>query len=500
MNRTVSRVMQTEAGRRWGFGLIAGVGAVMLALFAYLALSAVRLRLLILGLGGSVLLPALLLPPIETALALTLTLSPGRSLSTQPIITLLVAVVAGRWLLATVLKGRYRAFGPQWEWRLPNGDLRFAPLPWLVIAFVGIVLAAYIHVPADYNYKYVVSVTKVITFVIFFVLVVTTVDDEAKFHRVLQGVMAVGVIVVIVGVLQLLFPALELNPALFPDKFQSTGETFWVSFRQLGNVSFFRISSLFTYVNSFAGALALLIPLQGYYLFCARSVRRRALYGVLIVASLVCFVATIDRSAWLSFGIGMIYFLFRSRLITPSRRALLFSTLGATIVLLGFGASRLLGTGYLVARFAELLNPEQLSSVMTRATTYQYTLKSWVEHPFLGHGVPQMMKAWPFAPLPLGSHSVYLYHLYCQGLIGLFLFVAILWVVWREAGFGRPRSPSVATFHGLREIIFLDVVIFTAHSLLISYEAGQGLYGLLVWTILGLAIAGGTITRRRAAA
>lgn len=499
MNRAFSRVMRTRAGRQWGLGLMAVAAAGLLAVLAYVALKTVSPRLLMLGLGGSLFLPALLLPPMETSLALTLALSPGRSLSTQPVITMLVAVIAGRWLLASVLKGRYRSFGPQWEWRLPNSLLQFAPLPWLVLAFVGIVLAAYIHVPPDYAYKYVVSVTKVLTFVIFFVLVITTVDDEAKFHRVLQGVMVMGVIVVIVGVLQLLFPALELNPVLFPDKFQSTGETFWVSFRQLGNVAFFRISSLFTYVNSFAGALALLIPLQGYYLFCARTARRRALYGVLIVASLVCFVATIDRSAWLSFGIGMGYFLFRSRLISPSRRALLFAAMGGSVILLGYGASRLLGTGYLVARFAELLNPDRMSSVMTRAITYQYTLRAWVEHPFLGHGVPQMMKEWPFAPLPLGSHSVYLYHLYGQGLIGLFVFVAILWVVWREAGFGRPRSPSVATFHGLREIIFLDVVIFTAHSLLISYEAGQGLYGLLVWTILGLAVAGGTIARRQAA-
>jgi len=81
--------------------------------------------------------------------------------------------------------------------------------------------------------------------------------------------------------------------------------------------------------------------------------------------------------------------------------------------------------------------------------------------------------------------------------VGLFLFLAILVVVWREARFACRHARPGALLDGLGEVLFVDVLIVTLHSLLISYEAGQGLYGLFVWTVLGLAVAAGGVARRQ---
>ncbi len=478
----------------WAAGLAAG-----LIVLAALNLSGLPPRALLELCGALVTLPFLLLPPMEVSLALVVAFSPLRSLSTQPVLTFLVGVMGIRWLLALLLQGRYRTVGPRWRWQIRGGAFAFFPLPWLVTALAVVALIAFAHVPAALRYSYLMSVAKVLTFLLFFVLLVAATGDEVKLYRILQGVMVFGAMAVFVGVLQILFPSAALNPLLFPDKFKSTGEMGWVTFRQLGGVTFFRIGSFFTYVNGFAGALALLLPLQGFMFAHARSVRQKILYLIFILLTVICFLATIDRSAWLAFAAGALYFLVRSRRLTWSRKGAWVAATGATVAGFAFWTTRFVGTGQILARFAELLHPESTSSVVTRSETYALTLRTWLEYPVLGHGVPQMYRHWPYPVLPLGSHSTYLYHLYAQGVVGLFLFLAILVVVWREARFARRHTPPASLIDGLGEVLFLDVLILTVHSLLISYEAGQGLYGLFVWTVLGLAVAAGTVTRHQRA-
>ncbi len=476
----------------WGAGLAAG-----LIVLAALKLSEFPVRSL-LEVGGAIaLLPLLLLPPMEVSLALVVAFSPLRSLSTQPVLTFLVGVVGIRWFLALLLSGRYRSVGPRWRWQVHGRMFQFSPLPWSVAALAGVVCAAFVHVPAPLRYSYLMSVAKVLTFLLFFMLIVAATTDEEKLHRILQGVMVFGAMAVSVGVLQILFPSAALNPLLFPDKFKSTGEMGWVTFRQLGGVTFFRIGSFFTYVNGFAGALALLLPLQGFMLARARPVRQKILYLVFIILTVICFLATIDRSAWLAFAAGALYFLLRSQRLSRSRKVAWAGAAGAMVAGFAFWTTRFLGTGQIVARFAEFLHPESTSSIVTRGATYGLTLRTWLEYPVLGHGVPQMYRHWPYPVLPLGSHSTYLYHLYAQGIVGLFLFLAILVVVWREVRFAYRHALPGSLLDGLGEVLFVDALIVTLHSLLISYEAGQGLYGLFVWTVLGLAVAAGTISRRQ---
>lgn len=192
-----------------------------------------------------------------------------------------------------------------------------------------------------------------------------------------------------------------------------------------------RPAAPFAYTNAWGSNVALLTP----FIFIGFQERRLRIPRWILIGALflglVPFYFSLNRGAWLTLGIGLIYGLTRFALL--KRRILPIAVLAgiAGIALVVATSTGILGaaTGQLETRTGD--------SNETRASLYVETIQRSAESPMIGYGTPRASISNPTGP-PLGTHGQLWAILFAHGYIAAFLYVGFFLLAFFRA---RGRDP-----------------------------------------------------------
>jgi putative inorganic carbon (HCO3(-)) transporter len=229
-------------------------------------------------------------------------------------------------------------------------------------------------------------------------------------------------------------------------------------------------------------------------LLAAHAYRRGSLRGakvVLLLASVpLAILATMTRAVWVSFAGSVVALIFVSR----NRMLLRFCV--ALALVSGVGLAVVLTTTELGGTFTDRL--EERGPVDYRAAVYAGGWEMFLERPLTGWGFHQMPDVLPrfvsgYKEKVLYPHNTYLELLVEQGVVGLALYVWLMFEMWR---LGRGAIPTREKdgfldhqFHQMWPIL-LGVYWANAAMVVMSYQFVNG----LLFTMAGMLAA----QRRRA--
>jgi O-antigen ligase len=224
-----------------------------------------------------------------------------------------------------------------------------------------------------------------------------------------------------------------------------------------------------------------------------RRGRVRGVKAVLLLASVpIAILATMTRAVWMSFAATVLALIFFSR-----SRALRRAGLGIVLVA-GAALALSLSSNKLDGTLRDRL--QELGPVEYRQAVYAGAWEMFLERPLTGWGFNRMPAELPrhvsgYKEKLLYPHNTYLELLVEDGIVGLALYV---WLMWELLRLGRGAVPAKergsfldAEFHRLWPIL-LGVYWLNAAVVVMNYQFVNG----LLFTMAGMLAA----QRRRAAA
>jgi polysaccharide biosynthesis protein PslJ len=204
-----------------------------------------------------------------------------------------------------------------------------------------------------------------------------------------------------------------------------------------------RPTAPFVYTNEWGANMALLTPfvLATWRTVASRSLR--LLLGILLLASIVPIIVSVNRGMWLSLGLGLSYAAVRLAVRGRVR------ALQALVGLMVFSGIVIFTTPLAVVVSDRLATPH---SNVTRGSLYVEAAENVLDSPLLGFGAPRPSERNPNSP-PVGTHGQFWLVLYSHGIPGMVLFVG--WLVYAFWQTQRRRS----TLHLWMSVVLLIALI-----------------------------------------
>ena len=219
----------------------------------------------------------------------------------------------------------------------------------------------------------------------------------------------------------------------------------WVDVSRFGDIGG-RVCGFFGNPNLFAIFLLLTTPLALWWIFDQKRVVGRIFFSIVYASQVLCLILTWSRGAWLGWMLSATLFL-----TLCNRRTL--STLLA-LCTCGFGLVFYLPENVL-RRFGSIASTTD-SSAHYRLNTWRGVLRMLREHPFgIGSGESAFRTVFPYFAVSgtetvMHAHQVFLEVAVEIGVVGLILFVLVLWGIFarvvrfcRQLGEGSRRAEGV---------------------------------------------------------
>ena len=229
--------------------------------------------------------------------------------------------------------------------------------------------------------------------------------------------------------------------SVLPAGFRSAGFVDQLSAWRLGEMQYVagryvvRPSAPFAWANGWGSAFALMAPCFVRSWLVGVTPRRRAAGVVLALAGIPPMVASLNRGAWLTLAVALLYGAVRM----AARRD--WRPLGAVMGAAGFTAVLLVTTplgSSVTARLSDVEN-----SNTSRASIYQLAWEGALESPVVGHGAPREV---PGSSLPpVGTHGLAWNLMFSFGLVAAGLF--LLWLVLEVVRSAPSRAPNSLWLH-----------------------------------------------------
>ena len=211
-----------------------------------------------------------------------------------------------------------------------------------------------------------------------------------------------------------------------------------------------RPAAPFAYTNNWGGAIAVLTPVAFAAISTAKRKRRRRFLIVVLIASLVPMVVSLNRGMFLSLGLGIFYVTIR--LAMRGRVGTLASFLGLSALVITVVILTPLGN-----LVAVNISSTHGHSNTARVSVSQMAIEGANESPVFGHGEPQSVVG-PDATPVIGTQGQLWMLLYSNGYPGAFFFIAFyLAVLWQTR---RPRGTSGLWLHAIPMIALAQIVVY----------------------------------------
>lgn len=281
--------------------------------------------------------------------------------------------------------------------------------------------------------------------------------DEGRLpaRTLINGLAVFWVVIVMGGLVGMIVPAFSIHTlaeafvprSLLGDKFvkdlvsATTSTT-----RAFAAYPIHRPKAPFIYTNEWGATFAMTLPFAIASLGYIRTKLFRDLMVLLLLASVLPFVFSLDRGAWLSAGGAMAYATFR---LARGRNAQVLKAvaIGAVVV----------GALLFVTPLGQIIQLRLTNGYgdAERAYLYRTSFELVQESPLVGYGAPVDVAE---GSLSAGTHGQLWTVLVSQGFPGLFFFTAfLLWALWKSS------RPLPLGHPGDRHARFwCEIAIFTA--------------------------------------
>ena len=319
--------------------------------------------------------------------------------------------------------------------------------------------------------------------ILMFFVIVNNLLDERGFRRFLDF-QVVSVLLVC------LLAAWELN---HPGQYFIPG---WIGFQGSSgggiNLHETRVGSSFYDYELLSEYCALNAMLILFLLLRAETLIRRLAYGALLSLVLFTLFATVTRGSIVALVAGTVY------MIWLLRRRLSFVTLvtvGVALVVgflgMDYYVAHFTRSGSVISRFGE--NSEKFVGMMpeARAAIWQAAWERALEHPFIGHG--PYYSTMEGTRTYLWPHNLYLFVANNVGLIGLGIF---LWLLWTLLRITRPQTDDLRHGDFMRSYMIIaqaQMVVFLIDETKIDFMR-NGNYQFQVWLMFALITAAYQLT------
>jgi probable O-glycosylation ligase (exosortase A-associated) len=213
--------------------------------------------------------------------------------------------------------------------------------------------------------------------------------------------------------------------------------------------------------NDLALALCMIIPLMRYLQLHSAKKFVRAGLGAAMLLTGISVLGTYSRGGLIALAI------VAGALFVKSRRRL---TVIAVVIVLGFVAWNFMPAKWM-AKMNTLHNATETGSGETRIQSYQFAVNLALHRPLVGGGfeVYRDTSMWqqyaPDGSTPRAVHDIYLRVLAEHGFPGLILFLALLYVSWRNCTQVRKRTrnvPEMKWLFDLASMVQVSLVGFMA--------------------------------------
>ncbi len=202
----------------------------------------------------------------------------------------------------------------------------------------------------------------------------------------------------------------------------------------------------FAYTNHWGAAFAILtaVVLLGWTQLNGR--RYQLAPPLLLTASLVPAIVSLNRGMFLSLAVALVYASARSGRVGANARRALLATVVLVVVLM---AATPLGN------LAQEREQNQHSNT-GRATLYEQALSYTERSPFLGFGAPQEVEGDKLLP-PVGTQGQFWLVMVSHGFVGLVFYVGFLIVLLRST---RRLPPATSVAHLLVVIVLVQMFVY----------------------------------------
>lgn len=280
-------------------------------------------------------------------------------------------------------------------------------------------------------------------------------ENQLPARTIINGLAVFWVVVVVGGLVGMILPAFSIHTlaegfvprTLLDDKFvKDLVSATTSSTRAFAAYPIHRPKAPFIYTNEWGAAYAMTLPFAIGSLGYIRTKPLRDLMILLLLASVIPLVFSLDRGAWLSAGGALAYATFR---LARGRNAQLLKAvaMGSVVV----------GVLLFVTPLGQIIQLRLAHGYgdAERAYLYRSSLELVRQAPLVGYGAPVDVAE---GNLSAGTHGQLWTVLVSQGFPGLFFFAAFLcWALWKAS---RPLPPGHPGDRHAR--FWCEIAIFTA--------------------------------------
>lgn len=304
--------------------------------------------------------------------------------------------------------------------------------------------------------------------VIVFFLTINTVKDEKTLNIALKIWIIAGLLCALSGMVELITTTLPAVRKL-----------------SLGTITHWgaavRVSGLKENPHRLGFLLNVCLMITVPQLILSKSRKYRIFLILCICSMLIVLVNTMSRSTWIGCFVGITCCSFYSKRLA---KIFLISLLAVLILFITVTPDALQHA--VIERFKGVLDPMQTQSIAGRASVWNAGMKMFKEHPLTGVGIGSFSAlAKQYGSVLLEApHDIYLFFLSEFGLIGLSIFLTLIFTVAASIIRGLKRISNNTNKLVLLGL-FVALIIYFAQGIVVSYKFLE----MEIWALLGLAMA-----------
>lgn len=304
--------------------------------------------------------------------------------------------------------------------------------------------------------------------VVIFFLTINNVKDEKTLNTALKIWIIAGLLCALSGIVELITTTLPALKGLSSGTIKHWGEPI-------------RISGLKEGPHRLGFLLNVCLMITVPQLIISGSRKYKLFLGFCIFSMLIVLINTMSRSTWIGCFIGIACCSFYSKRLA---KIFFISCLVVFVLFVALAPDALQHA--VVERFKGMLDPMQTQSIAGRASVWEAGMKMFKDRPVTGVGIGSFSAlATQYGSVHLEApHNVYLFFLSEFGLIGLSIFLALIFtiVTLLIKGFKHiSNDANKIVLFGL----FVGLIIYFTQGLVVSYKFLE----MEIWALLGLATA-----------
>lgn len=361
------------------------------------------------------------------------------------------------------------------------------PIDWAILGYLGIHALSFINIDdPKIMVRSLETMAPIVAGTLLYRVFVNGIRTEAHLLTVFKAMCLTAFFVDITGLVEYWWAGYRL----IPEWFLYTGGQSTPSGERIGGI--FGSHALLSDWSAMMCLLQIMLGLR------STSRAARTWYFSLAVLSVIMIALTVNRGGAVIWAVGLLYFGILMRDRVPWMKVAFFAPVALAIVI----AVQNLGTG----RFGNIRLVARLAGTQLERGVPETRVKAWSDilsrvpdHLWIGHGPHYSFQGTVGTEKIFWPHSAYLYYLFTTGVVGMLIWIWILFkLIWKtfpgwHIDFKRAPLGKAAT-----ALIHVQLIMFAAAQARSDHQRGN-VYLYVMWILFALAVVSMRLARESSA-